>query len=301
MDQLQIRLFGGIHVSHGAGQPELRLMPGVQLLLGFLVLHRSRTFTREVLAGQFWGDVPDRQARYCLNTALWRLRKVLEPPGIPAGTYLLKIPGSEIGFNEESNHWLDVAEFEVRARIIAQRPGGVKGEDIDAVAAALGHYTGDLLEGFYDDWVLRERIRLQDLHCNILEWLMAHYRQTGQLNRGIDCGLKILACDPLREEIHCQVIRLYLDHGQRSRALRQYQQCCDLLSSELGIPPMEETRALYGRITGDGELPSGRSDDPINHDKAEGLIQNALRRIGQAQRLIGQANQLLRSASDRTR
>lgn len=301
MDRLQIRLFGGFHACHGDGEPALQLTRRLQMLLGFLVLHRSRTITRESLAGQFWGDVADPNARRCLNTALWRLRKMIEPAAVPSGTYLLRPSPSEIGFNEHSDHWLDVAEFEVRARIIAQRPGDASGADVDALAGALDLYVGDLLDGFYDDWALRERIRLQNLHGKILEWLMAHYTRTGQLDLGIDCGQKLLASDPLREDVHRDVIQLYLDSGQRSLALRQYQRCCEFVSSELGIEPMEETRALYGCITGNGKPPTGGSHELADRHEAASLIQGAVQRIGRAHRLIGQANRLLQSAIDRAR
>jgi DNA-binding SARP family transcriptional activator len=47
-----------------------------------------------------------------LNTALWRLRKVLEPAGVPRGTYLVTTSMGKVRFNRLSNYGLDVAEFE---------------------------------------------------------------------------------------------------------------------------------------------------------------------------------------------
>lgn len=299
MGQLQIRFFGGIQVSHGEGQPALRLTHKLQSLLGFLVMHRSRTFTRESLAGQFWGDVADHKARRCLNTALWRLRTALEPPGVSPGTFLPKSLPGEIGFREDSDHWLDVAEFETRARMVAQCPGEARREDADELVSALELYTGDLLDGYSDDWALCERIRLQNLYCKILEWLMAHYAQTGQLDLGIDCGQRLLNCDPLREDVHRGVIRLFLENGQRSLALRQYERCCELVSTELGVEPMGETLGLYARITGNRNPATVQSRPLFGRDEAAGLVRGALQRITRAQRLIGQANRLLQSATDR--
>lgn len=299
MGQLRIRMFGGIHVSHDAGLPALKLTQGLQTLLGFLVVHRSRTFTRDSLAGQFWGDLAEHRARRCLNTALWRLRRALEPPGISPGSFLSKSTPGEIGFREDSDHWLDVAEFEVRTRVISQSPGEARTEDVGRLVSALDLYIGDVLDGFCDDWALCERVRVQNRYCRILEWLMAHYALTGQTDRGIDCGQRLLVCDPLREDIHREVIRLFLDNGQRSLALRQYERCCELVYTELGIEPMEETRALHSQITGDRELSSGPRRPVFGHDEAVGLIRSALQRIGRAQQLIGQANRLLQSATDR--
>jgi DNA-binding SARP family transcriptional activator len=43
-------------------------------------------------------------------------------------------------------------------------------------------------------------------------------------------------------------MRLYAKHGNRVNAVRQFDLCRETLDSELGIPPMEETQALYSQI-----------------------------------------------------
>ena len=62
------------------------------------------------------------------------------------------------------------------------------------------------------------------------------------------CGHKILDLDPLREEIHREMMRLYYRNGQRAQALRQYDTCSNILEQELGVPPMEETQMLRVQI-----------------------------------------------------
>ena len=44
------------------------------------------------------------------------------------------------------------------------------------------------------------------------------------------------------------MMRLFLQTGQRAAAVRQYQVCRTILADELGIPPMEETQALFREI-----------------------------------------------------
>jgi DNA-binding SARP family transcriptional activator len=168
-----------------------------------------------------------------LSTALWRLRQVLEPEGIPRGTYLIARPGA-VGFNCDSDYWLDVAAFEE----------GVGRGSEDAVTC----YTADLLEGFYDDWALRERERLRMLYLDCLGRLLRRHSETGALDRALDCGRQILTLDPLREDIHREVIRLHVRNGQRALALQQYESCRIALEKELGVEPMEETRALCSEL-----------------------------------------------------
>jgi DNA-binding SARP family transcriptional activator len=229
MATLRIQLFGTVQVTHDGRASDGRLIHAVQSLLAWLLLNRRKTHARETLAGLFWGEQTESRARSCLSTALWRLRLVLEPEGIPRGTYLVTRP-AVVGFNCESDYWLDVAAFEE----------GVGRGSEEAVAC----YTGDLLEGFYEDWALRERERLRMLYLDCLGRLLRRHSESGALERALDCGRQILALDPLREDIHREVIRLLVRNGQRALALQQYESCRAALEAELGVEPMEETRAL---------------------------------------------------------
>jgi DNA-binding SARP family transcriptional activator len=61
----------------------------------------------------------------------------------------------------------------------------------------------------------------------------------------------ILDEDPLREEIHRELMVLYWESGQRSLGLRQFEICRTALSEELGAPPMAETISLYQQLLSD--------------------------------------------------
>jgi DNA-binding SARP family transcriptional activator len=74
----------------------------------------------------------------------------------------------------------------------------------------------------------------------------------------LDCGRKILEVDPLREEIHREMMRLHVRSGHRALALQQYDACRQLLAAELDVEPMEETQSLYREIAPDGSRASGR-------------------------------------------
>ena len=250
MSSLRVFLFGGFQIAHdGDPTPNNKMTRGVKALLAYLLLFRHRVHPREVLAGLFWGDHSEERARSCLSTALWRIRRALEPGQIPKGTYLLTTPTGEVGFNRESDYWLDVAEFEESAsRCLAQSVQSRDFVDVCDIENIPILYTGELLEGFYDDWALRERERLRSLYLKSLSHLMLYHRHHGNYEQSLAYGQTILSHDPLREGIHREVMRLYLESGQRAMAIRQYENCSEILKTELGIPPMEETQALYREI-----------------------------------------------------
>jgi DNA-binding SARP family transcriptional activator len=249
MQILRISLFGNVRVAYDALPAKDNLTRVVQTLLAYLVLHRNRCHPRETLAGIFWGEHDEGRARHSLRTALWRLRHILEPDGVPEGAYLVTMANGEIGFNELSRHWLDVAVFEQHASRILGKPfQDVAADEVQGLETALQLYTGELLEGFYEDWILRERERLRRLYLSSLTYLMRIHRHQGTYEAGLACGQTILQHDPLREEIHREVMQMYLASGQRALAVRQFDICRETLKAELGIAPMEETQRLCAQI-----------------------------------------------------
>jgi DNA-binding SARP family transcriptional activator len=249
MQGLQIYLFGGFRVIQGESKSMVKLTYSSQALLAYLLLQRHRNHPRDLLVGVFWGQQSQKQARRCLNTALWRLRQALEPEEISAGNYLLTGSTGEISLDCESNCWLDIAIFETQVSSVLAIPiQSMAASDVETLEQALQLYTGELLEGFYEDWVLFERERLRTVYLNGQAHLMQYYRYQGAFKESLACAKKILDKDPLREEIHRETMHLYLENGQRALAVRQYQACAQILATELDIPPMEETQMLYQQL-----------------------------------------------------
>jgi hypothetical protein len=58
----------------------------------------------------------------------------------------------------------------------------------------------------------------------------------------------ILDRDTLREDVHRELMRLFMLNGQRAMALHQFEVCRAALHKELVIEPMRETVAVYQRI-----------------------------------------------------
>lgn len=249
MATLRIYLLGSIHLGYSQQPAEIKLTRSVMNLLAFLLLQRSRLHPREVLASIFWGNQREDQARRCLSTALWRLRRLLEPEGVAKGTYLLTTPMGEVGFNRDSDFWLDVAVFEDKVTpVLAKQNAALTPAEAQELAYAVSLYQSDLLAGCYDDWAVRERERLRLLLLQSLFALMRFQIQSEAYEDGLLYGQKILDLDPLREEIHWEMMRLYMKTGRRAKAIQQYETCRHLLAEELDISPMEDTQRLYQEI-----------------------------------------------------
>jgi DNA-binding SARP family transcriptional activator len=300
VDILWIKLFGRVKVSHDNWKTEVNITRIVQGLLAYLLLQRNQNHSRDLLAALFWGEQNQEKARGCLNTALWRLRSALEPTGVPHGTFLVSSHFGEVGFNQDSRYWLDVAIFEEQIKdILTTSHHSIKEEEVEKIESVMQLYKGDLLEGFYDDWALRERERLRSLYLNGLAYLMKYEKRHGYYEKGLAYGRQILELDPLREEIHREMMRLYVENGQRALAVRQYKACCDILRAELNIQPMEETQALYDQIllsrklsfsnlteSEESELLMTLQDLKLVAQSAEQIQKNLTRAIGSIESFI---------------
>lgn len=300
MATLEIRLFGPLHLGH-SGQA-LERYPGKRVaeLLAFLILNRYAVHPRDYVAGLFWGDGDETKARHSLNTALWRLNGILEQlPPSPQGQPQLRVDQRTIGFNGESDYWLDVAEFESRYALAEQ--ASTPEQRMALLDQAVALYRADLLPDCYEDWCLVERERLQRLHLDALAQLLEYNTARRDYTAAIGYGRRILAFDPLREEIHRDLVSLYLAARQPTAALRQYRACEEILRRELGVAPMPETRALLARALGDvGEfvppkgLPAAPSaarsqaaaDPTISIREVAGLIEQAQARLREAGLLL---------------
>lgn len=292
MDNLHIFLFGGVRVMDNTLLTELKLTRVTQALLAYLILFRARTHSREVLSELFWSEHSLERGRGCLNTAVWRLRSALEPKGSPRGTYLLTSQGGELGFQHASQYWLDVEVFEDQVRRTLAKPvQSLTQQNLQEFESALQLYRGELLDGLYFDWALRERERLRVQYLNSQAYLMAHYHLQKDYPNSLVCGQHILNLDPLREEIHRQVMQLYRESGQRAMAVRQYEICRMGLAQELGLQPMEETRVLYGKILSEVDKPLLPGVDREQTD-----LQQALHQLREAGQAIEQAREQMQKA-----
>jgi DNA-binding SARP family transcriptional activator len=302
MGILQVALLGTLRISHDDWVTEVQFTGENQALLAYLVLQRHRIHSREVLADMFWGENNQERARGSFNTALWKLKKALEPKEIPAGTYLKTNHTGGVGFNPQSPYWLDTEVFENEInRILLCHFQDVEETGVLDLQKALGLYKGDLVEGVYKDWAFQERERLRAMYLESLIYLLQYYAFHGAYEKAIAYGQQILYLDPLREEIHREIMRLHLVNGQRALAIRQYEKCYAMLATELGIAPMEDTQAMYKQILADCARSYSPviSEEQINFNLAMRRLRKADRAIDLAKRQIKQALKMLAQDSKR--
>ena len=185
---------------------------------------------------------------------------------------------------------MEIFEHEINKILICPF-ATVKETHLVELNKVLGLYKGDLLDGLYSDWALQERERLQALYLNSLTYLLRFYGFHGAHEKAIAYGQQILDLDPLREEIHRELMRLYLQNGQRALAVRQYETCRSTLARELGLAPMDDTQILYRQIVNQVD----RGNSPMNSSK-QASIEQAFWQLNEAYQTLDLAKEQIQQA-----
>src|SRR6266702_247862 len=252
MSRLSIQLFGKFCVRRNEQVLEDFDARKVQELFCYLLLHRDHSLPRETLASLLWPDTITIQSKKSLRHALWQLQSALFSDTEPNNESVLRVDPEWVQLNAEADIWLDVALFEQTYHLVQRVPG----QELESQAAqklqeAVQLYQGALLEGWYQDWCLLERERLQSLYLAMLDKLMSYCEVIHDYETGLLYGMRIMCYDRARERTHRRMMRLYYLLGDRAEALRQYERCAAALEEELGIHPSKSTTAIYRQIQAD--------------------------------------------------
>jgi predicted ATPase/DNA-binding SARP family transcriptional activator/Tfp pilus assembly protein PilF len=245
MDALfHIEMLGRFGVRQGSREITRFRTQKTASLLAFLSLHPARAHPRDVLVEQFWPSSEMKAARSNLSVALNALRRQLEPPDVPAGAVLIT-DYSHVRLNS-ATFTTDVADFQDTLR-----RAELETETANRVAFwinAIELYRGDLLPGFYEDWVFAERDRLRDAYQNALRHTVKGCAELRQPERAIEYARRMVQVDPHREESHRLLMRLLMAVGRPQDALYQYQELERLLRTELQIAPSAVSRELATQL-----------------------------------------------------
>jgi DNA-binding SARP family transcriptional activator len=284
---LSIHFFGAAEIRVAGGSAPV--CHSALSLLAHLALSGPAVLPRDAIAADLWPDCPPERARARLSTALGRLRGALGQSLGEAGSGLELRGDGAVGLAPALHAAVDVLRFEQRARRFLAAPDapGAAAELADTLAA--DRSRGEPLAGWYDDWALRARVRLEDLHERCLMRLAERFFSAGEDEAAIALAERLIEIDPLREDAHQLVMRIHARCGQAALVRRQYRRCRDALRDALGIEPSPETAALAGLAGGERRADPGRAP-------AQGLAAGDLAEL---RRAVSEAQQGLARLSHR--
>jgi len=246
MATLHLQLLGAFEARLDDGPARLVSARKAQALLAYLAMNPGRPHPRQRLADLLWGLSGDAHARNSLRQTLFVIRRELD------GFAGLVARGDDLSLDPRA-YRSDVLDLERLA------------ED-NAVPA-----TGELLDGLtlrepaFQEWLEAERRRCRDLVQMVLLARLSHLEEQGAVAPAIEAARRLLALDPLQEDVHRALIRLYVSQGRHGDAARQYEHCREILRQEFGIRPAPATRQVLGIIETGGRAigaPAGPPEGP---------------------------------------
>jgi DNA-binding SARP family transcriptional activator len=272
--QLRLALLGPPRVEV-AGAP-LRVDTRKAVALLAYLACSGRPHDRGQLAALLWPDADDAHSRATLRRTLSALNHALGGAAVVRSDRSgleLEAPGMD----------LDIHRFHELVAACDQHGHGPE-QACAACAAPLSEavalHRGDFMAGFalrdaveFEEWQFAYSDALRREQAAALARLVDAQAVQGRWQAAIAAAERWLALDPLHEPAHRQLMRLHAWSDQRSAAMRRYRACVRVLDEELGVPPLEETTALYQEIT-EGRLgpppapPSGAPAPPAEEPLA---------------------------------
>ncbi|MFW6096891.1 MAG: AfsR/SARP family transcriptional regulator, partial [Chloroflexota bacterium] len=216
-------------------------------LLAYLVVN-GQPYTREALATLLWPDYDQSGGRGRLRRTLYELNNILAGDILTATSDIIRL-------DDEADVWIDVQAF--RQIVADSLPGGapdatLSQKQLQRLEEAAELYSDDFLAGFslpdapeFEEWRFFLAEELRRSLAAVLVQLSRAYRQQRAWDQAIQHARRWLALDALHEPAHRLLMRLYASSDRLAAALRQYEQCVQLLRDELGAEPEKETTELY--------------------------------------------------------
>ena len=220
-------------------------------LLGYLALNaHDAPADRDRVAFSLWPDSPEQGARRALSSALHRMHALLPDSGdwLVASRDNLRL----------GPVWLDVEAFAALAG----------SEDPADWRAALDLYAGDLLASVDAEWVEEPRAHLRDRATGLLARITAEREAAGDLAAALGWARRWAQADPLDEDAHRAVMRLYARLGRHAAALEHYTLLVARLEAELAVAPQEASSRLARQIRSELAL----ADRTAGADRREAFV-----------------------------
>ena len=219
----KVSVLGGFQMWW-SGSKQVGIPRASQRLLAFLAI-RGEVTSRAAVAGTLWPDASETHACSNLRSALARLNRPCRK--------ILRVSKLELGLAEGVT--VDIRHAQRLARRLLDP--AVTLEQSDLSPAAIMILSGDLLPGWYDDWVLIEAEDWRQLRLHALETLASRLTATGCWGQAADAAGAAVRAEPLRESAHAALIKIHLAEGNQSEAVRQFTRYRALLHAELGLEP----------------------------------------------------------------
>ena len=252
MDQtvLKVQMLGTFSIMLGDAKVDdsSNRSKKIWLLLAYLIYNRDRMVSQEELIQLLWNDDEENDnPNGALKTAFWRARQMLEPLSPSIGKEAIIRKGGGCRWNPAIKTELDTDLFEdlYRAGAASENPE----ERLEKLYSAVMMYEGCFLNKMnMETWVSPIAAYYHHVYSNALAETLPLLEKQGRMQEIENLCQRALQEDPYNELLHQYYLRSIANRGEYTRAAAVYEELRDLLYTNLGITPAEETQIIHHEI-----------------------------------------------------
>ncbi len=247
---MRFRMLGPLEVQTGEDWTSIGA-PKWRAVLARLLLASGQIVPTDTLIHEVWGDVPPARASNMISIYVLRLRRFI---GDHEGKLLrTQSPGYQLRIGPSD---LDTQRFTM---LLRQGQQALSGQDPEAASQLLTEaeelWRGNALADVPPSpFVEAEANRLNELRQSATELRLEAGVASGQYRDAVPELRRLLADQPLKEELWLLLLRALDGAGRRAEALAAYDQARTVLSDQLGVDPGPELRDLFARLLRDEPL-----------------------------------------------
>jgi DNA-binding SARP family transcriptional activator len=203
--------------------------------------------TRDEIFATFWPGLSVKEATNVFHVTKRKISERISMKVGTSGNYeLTQYSGGFYMPSEKVVRHYDVADFQEALEKAMTASSDEQEEKWLAMAIEL--YKSPFLQTVHMDWANNRRESLRQLYAQALISMARLHKRQNQLPNALGFFVRALRETPEREDIHREVMNIYLRMDMVDDALMQYRALETILSDSLGIGPSRETRELYDVI-----------------------------------------------------
>ncbi len=241
---MEFNVLGPLEVLGEDGEPIIIRGSRERAILTVLLIRAGQVITNDSLVAAVWGEQSPADPTAALQTAVSRLRRVLQPDGSTGVSVIESVPsGYRLAVDTEQIDWHRF-EQSVADAAAAADPRRIR----DLLSEALRMWRGvPYADVEYEEFAQTEIRRLNDLHLEATERLMAARLDLGEHQSGVADLESLVARFPTSEKLWRQLMLALYRSGRQADALRTYHRARSALGTA-GVEPSDEMRQLENRM-----------------------------------------------------
>lgn len=218
------------------------------VLLEYLIAFRDRDVPSEELMDLFWKDDDSANPNGALKTLMFRVRKLLEPLGVPT-QFLVLQKRKAYAWNRTFKTVVDTDRFEELCTK-ARAAGLSEDKKLALCLEAVDIYKGKFLpKSEWEPWTVPISTYYHNLYQVLIGETLELLDKHKDYPTMIDICQRAIAIDPYEEDAHYYLIYALYQSGNQFTALEHYQHVCNMFYDEFAITPSDRFKELYKLIS----------------------------------------------------